>query len=293
MFFYILYKFGYFLANAFPLRGAYWLAERFSDAQYLLAKKDRDAVAGNISIVLKKDIKECYSLAHKAFRSFGLYLVDFFRIPRLTKEDIEKRVSKQGFEHIDNALKKGKGAIVLTCHIGSWEMGGVVMAMLGYDISGVVLNHRHTHINDFFVRQRECKGMKVITVSSVMKRCFSALQKNGMLALVGDRDFTNNGIMLDFFGVPTSIPKGPAMLSLKTGAPIVPVFFLRDKKFNYRFIYDKPIDTKYPEGADKDLVIKDITKKVVSVMEKYVKEYPEQWLVFRKFWEEPVDAFVI
>ena len=211
MIFYILYIIGYFLANVLPLKLAYSLSKRVSDIQCMVSKKDKEAVALNLSIITKKDMKECRKLAKKVFRNFGLYLVDFFRMDNLSKEDIRKRVKVEGIENIDGVLKQNKGGIILTCHIGNWEMGGVVMAMLGYDMSAVALNHKHKKINDFFIKQREGKGLKVISISHIMKRCISALRKKGLLALVGDRDFTNNGMLMDFFGIPTSIQKGPAM----------------------------------------------------------------------------------
>lgn len=269
------------------------MAERFSDIHYILSKKDREAVAQNLSIVLKKDMKECLVISQRVFRNFGLYLVDFFRMTRLDKETIRRKVTFEGLENMDGALKENKGVIALTCHIGNWEMGGVVLGMLGYDISAVALNHKYKKINDFFTRQREEKGFKVINMSSVMKRCVSTLLRKGILALAGDRDFTNAGIKMDFFGVPTSIPKGPAALSLKTNSLIVPVFFLRENRFNYKFIFDKPIEVKKLPGFNEDEIVKEATGRFIPIMEKYIKMYPEQWLVFRRFWETPVDAFVV
>ena len=293
MFFYFLYKLGYFLANALPLKVAYWLAERISDVQYCLAKKDRNSVAQNLSVVLKKDIKESCKLARNVFRNFGLYMVDFFRMTRVDIEFVKKHVKITGLENIDAILKQNRGVIVLTCHIGNWEMGGVVMALKGYDISAVALNHAHKNINEFFIGQREKKGLKVIPVRSVMKRCASALLRKGILALVGDRDFTDSGILLDFFAVPTSIPKGPAVLSLKTRSPIVPGFFIRDGRSNYKLIFDKPIEIEQALPSGEDEVIKRTTERFIPIMEKYIRAYQEQWLVFRKFWETPVDVFVL
>ncbi|MFC1666728.1 lysophospholipid acyltransferase family protein [Candidatus Omnitrophota bacterium] len=293
MFFYILYKIGYIIANALPLGAAYWVAEVFSNIQYSVAKKDRDAVLQNLSILLKKDKKECRVLAQQVFRNFGLYLVDFFRMRRLDKEAVKKRVTVEGIENIDRVLAQNKGVIALTCHIGNWEMGGVVMGIKGYNISAVVLNHKHKSINDFFIRQREEKGLKAIPMSSVMKRCVSTLLNKEILALAGDRDFTNSGIKLDFFGMHTNIPKGPAALSLKTDSPIVPAFFIREDRFNYRFIFDNPIEAKKRPDTKEDDLIRETTQEFVSVMEGYIRRYPEQWLLFRRFWEVPQDAFVI
>jgi len=293
MFFYLMYKAGYLLANILPLKAAYWLAERFSDIQYFLARKDRQAVAENLSVILKKDIRQSRLMARKVFRNFLLYLVDLFRIARVDRKYIDKRVRVEGLENLEEALKRQKGVIVVTCHIGSWEMGGIVTAMLGYDISAVALNHRYKNINDFFIRQRERKGLKVIQISSLMKRCVSTLFKNGILALAGDRDFTNTGIKLDFFGVPTSIPKGPAILSLKTKAAIVPGFLLRDNRFNYRLVFDKAIEVQGARDIKDSKAIKKITRGFIAAMERHISSHPEQWLVFRRFWETPVDAFVV
>ena len=293
MAFYILYRIGYFLANVLPLKLAYSLSKRISDLQYVFVAKDREAVALNLSIVTKKDIKECRKIARKVFRNFGLYLVDFFRMPNMSDADIKKRVKVEGIENIGGVLKQGRGGIILTCHIGNWEMGGVVMAMLGYDMSAVALTHKHKDINDFFIKQREKKGLKIIPITHIMKPCISALRRKGLLALAGDRDFTNNGVVMDFFGMPTSIPKGPAMFSLKTGSPIIPGFFIRRDSFNYSLIFDRPIDLKETPGMDKDEIMKEANKKFVASMEKYIRQYPDQWLIFRKFWETPVDALVV
>ncbi len=284
---------GYFFANALSLKLAYGLAKRISDIQYIFSKKDRDSVAQNLSIITKKDIDECQKLARQVFRNFGLYLVDFFRMSNLSVEDIKKRVKVEGIENIDGVLKQNKGGIILTCHIGNWEMGGVVMAMLGYDISALVLNHKHKNINDFFIKQREEKGLKVIPIDHSMKRCVSALRKKGLLAIAGDRDFTNNGVVMDFFGMPASIPKGPAMFALKTNSPIIPGMLVRQGTFNYKLIFDTPIELKEIPGMDKDEIIKEADKKIVSIMEKNIRAYPDQWLIFRKFWETPVDMFVL
>jgi len=119
------------------------------------------------------------------------------------------------------------------------------------------------------------------------------LRGGRMLALVGDRDFTSTGITLDFFGVLTSIPKGPAVLSLKTDSPIIPVVCIRENRYNYKLIFEKPIEIKRAAGvSEADLVAK-ATKDLVPVMEKFIRTYPEQWLLFRRFWESPAGAVVI
>ncbi len=115
----------------------------------------------------------------------------------------------------------------------------------------------------------------------------------GILALAADRDFTDSGIELDFFGVPTSIPKGPAALSLRFGSPIVPCFLIREDRFNYRLIFEEPIEIKERQGIATEEITREATRNLVSIMERQIASYPEQWLVFRRFWEVPENAFVL
>ncbi|MFH1783050.1 MAG: lysophospholipid acyltransferase family protein [Candidatus Omnitrophota bacterium] len=293
MIFYLLYKFGHFLANTLSIKHAYFVAERFSDVQCFLSRKDRRAVQENLSKVLNKKPEECLGLARKAFRNFGLYLVDFFRVTQYTKEDFKKRVKIVGLENVDNVLKQGRGVIVLSAHLGNWEIAGIAMGARGYDISAVTLNHKHKNIDDFFIDQREKKGMKVITMNSAMKKCVSCLRKAGLLALLGDRDFTDSGVMLKFFGKETSIPKGPVLLSLKTNAAIIPGFGIRTSRFDYTLFFEEPLDIKVDESLDKREAIKEAVKATIPIMEKYIKKYPEQWLVFRRFWEKIEDPMAL
>jgi len=293
MFFYFLYRLGHFFANILPVRIAYWLAERISDIHYYISKRDRHSVAKNLSIILNKDINECNRLAHNVFRNFGLYMVDFFRMDKLDKDFIDRHVDIIGLENIDEILKQGKGLVAVTSHLGNWEMGGVIMAVKGYSISAVALNHAHRKINEFFIRQRQKKGLKVIPIDSAARRCVSALLRKDILGLVGDRDFMDTGIVVDFFGVPTSIPRGPALLSIKTQSPIVPGFLVRDGRMSYKLIFEKPITVDESFQDSEEDRTRQITERFVRVMERYIRMYPEQWLVFRRFWESPVDAFIL
>ena len=103
-----------------------------------------------------------------------------------------------------------------------------------------------------------------------------------MVALVGDRDFTEKGIIINFFGKPMHFPEGPAALSLMTGAPIVPGFMFRNPDDSFTLRIEKPVEFSPSGDKDKDLVgLINVYKKV---MEDYIRKYPEQWYVFRKFW---------
>ena len=157
-----------------------------------------------------------------------------------------------------------------------------MMGMFGYPINAVVLTHRNVKINDFFKAQRAIGKMKSIEFGASLRGCYKALKNNELLALLGDRDFSNNGLSVIFCGKPVVMPKGPAALSYRTGAAIVPSFITRNSDDTFTFAFEKPILPGVT--GDEDSAIKGIMEKYLPIMESYVKRYPGQWYVFRNFW---------
>ena len=105
-----------------------------------------------------------------------------------------------------------------------------------------------------------------------------------MVALVGDRDFTEKGIVIDFFNKPMHFPEGPAALSLMTGASIIPGFMLRNPDDSFTLRIEKPVEFKPCGDKKKDLA--DLIKVYKNIIEDYIRKYPDQWYVFRRFWVE-------
>ncbi|MDD4908432.1 MAG: lysophospholipid acyltransferase family protein [Candidatus Omnitrophica bacterium] len=283
MIFYYIYKLGQAIVMALPLKAAYKVAVFLSDLHYLFAYKDRFSVMANLKAIFPdKTATELKRIRLAMFRNFAKYLVDFFRFEKLTKENLGDYMNIEGVGFIDQALKKGKGAIVLSAHIGNWEMGGVGMALAGYSIGAVALPHRHKAVDDFFNSQREGKGMKVIPVGKAIRECLILLKENKLLALLGDRGFGEKGMLLDFFGKQTALPKGPAAISIRSGAALVPGFVYRNKDETCTLKFEKAIE--FTPSGDKDADIKALIVKYKSVIEDYIRKYPDQWFVFPTFW---------
>jgi len=282
---YLLYRIGIWFSLNLPLGFAYWLASFVAMLQYMFCVKDRAAVVGNLSVILSTSDKAVlHKHAKGVFINFAKYLVDFFRFSVLNKKYIEKYIKIEGRENLFNAFKNKNGVIALTGHVGNWELSAVVTAYLGCSVNAVALSHKDRRVNDFFIRQRESKGIKVVPMGVAVKRCFIVLKNNELIGLLGDRDFSGSGVAVEFLGKSVSIPKGPAMISLKSGAPIVPTFSIRQIDNTYKTIYLPPI---YPvKTGNKEQDFLSLTKKCVSVIEDKIREYPEQWFMFREFWAE-------
>jgi len=283
MFNYLLYRFAQVLALSLPLRTAYSIAVLLSDIRFLFARQDRIHVTGNLKVMFpQKSNAEIKKISKLLFRNFAKYLVDFFRFKKIREDYINKNIHIKDLHYLDDALALGKGAILLTAHMGNWELGGVVTAMLGYHFTTVALPHKSKRVNNFFNKQRKEKGLEVLPLGHAAKALLRALRKNGLLALVGDREFSGKGILVDLFGKPTTFPLGPAVLSLQTQAKIIPSFMLRRPDDTFDLIFTKPIE--YNPSGDKDRDLREIVTKYKSVFEEYMRLYPEQWFIFKRFW---------
>jgi len=282
---YLFYRLGQFIALSLPLKLAYALAVFLADMHYFFAFRDRRFVKNNLKIIFpEKSNQEIRKINMMVFRNFAKYLVDFFRFEKINPDYIKKNVKLENIHYFDDALAGGKGAVVLTAHLGNWELGGVVIAQLGYPFWVVALPHKIKKVNDFFDRQRSRKGVKVIATGKAVRSCITEIRNNHMVGLVGDRDFSEKGILVNLFGKPAHFPEGPAALSLLTGALIVPGFMLRNPDDSFTLRIEKPIEFKPSENKEKDT--KDLINIYSNIFENYIRKYPQQWYVFRRFWVE-------
>ncbi|MDD5423750.1 MAG: lysophospholipid acyltransferase family protein [Candidatus Omnitrophica bacterium] len=283
MFQYLTYKLAHFLAMNLQLRHGYGLASFIAKLQYLLSRNDRLIVYANLRAIFPgEDEKEIKRLAKEVFVNFAKYLTDFFRFEKLDRGYIDSHVKIAGAQNLDDALKRGKGVVTLTAHIGNYELGGAVISLLGYKFNAVALNHKEKKVNDLFVSQRARAGINVIPLGAAVKKCYEALKKGEIVALVGDRDFTPHGVKTKFFGKDALIPRGPAAFYLKAGVAIVPGFLIRMPDDTFELRFEKPIS--YTATGDEQLDEQRVTEMCLRVIEGYIRKYPSQWYMFRRFW---------
>ncbi len=280
---YYLYRIGQFIALVLPLRLVYTIAVFLAGLHYIFAFRDRRFVKGNLRVIFpEKSNQELRGISRRVFRNFAKYLVDFFRFEKLNRQYIDKKIKLENLHYFDAALSKGKGVIVLTAHLGNWELGAVVVAQLGYPFWVVALPHKIKKVNDFFDAQRNRKGVKVIALGKAVRSCISEFKDNHMVALAGDRNFSGKGIIIDFFGLPMRFPEGPAALSLMTGACIVPAFMFRNPDDSFTLSIEKPVE--FSPSGDKAKDLAGLVMLYKNILEDYIRKYPEQWYIFRRFW---------
>lgn len=283
---YVLYQIGYALSMALPVRASYAIAAMASWLTYHFSRKDRTAVIMNLRIILGDTVsdEEIRSLARQVFLNFAKYLVDFFRFSKLDDDALKRLVRVKGQENVEEAIKVGKGVIFLSAHLGNWELAGSVVSSLGYPVAAVALTHQDRKINEFFNRQRMIRKVRPIEIGASLKSAYKVLKSKGYLGLLGDRDFTRNGIPTIFFGRTAFVPKGPAALSYRLGSPIVPAYLVRNGDDTFTFYIEKPI--KPGVYTNEEEAMRDLTGKSIASIESYIRRYPMQWFAFKNIWKK-------
>ncbi len=281
---YYIYRLGQWLVSILPTKAAYAFAVLISDIHFLFSKTDREAVRTNLRAVVGKNVSQ--KMVREVFRNFGRYLVDFFTMTKkVSLRYIQEHVECVNVEHIDHVLKKGKGVILVSAHVGNWEMAGAVVSSLGYPLAVIALPHKDRRVNVFFDRQRVFFGTTVISATTAVRRCLEHLKANRVLAIMGERDFGTKGIVMDFLGRKAMIPKGTALFSLKTGAPIIPTVLVRKDNGDFCFTFHTPIEPPIvPKEGITDALVAETMGRYLRVLEGEIRKYPLQWLMFREFW---------
>lgn len=282
---FLVYRLAAFLAERMPWRLTYAAAEALAVLEMGFLPRDRQAVAENLEAVLGKlPPADRRRLVKEVFRNFARYLVEFLSFSKMDRAFLEKRFRFTGKEHLDEALGRGRGVILISAHVGNWELGGAYVSLRGYPLSVVALPHADGRVTRFFTEQRTRKGMDVILLGGSARRAFSALKANRILALLGDRDFTARGFVLPFFGRETLIPRGPALLSIKTGAPILPCSVAREGD-GFHLAVEHPVSVQEPSGSDEESRARNLTAVYLTRLEAMIRRYPTQWYLFRRFWD--------
>ena len=277
-----------FFVRLLPLPVAYWLGLRICDLFYFLNRRGRRAVRENLRVVyehqgLLPSRRLLDGCARKTFQYFGKYLADFIRYRKLTPAGVRDHVSIQGLEQLEAIRRSPRGAILLTAHVGNWELGGAFIASMGIPLHAVVRPVPSPALERIFQFFREQRGLKVIPLAHAGVGVVKALKRGETVALVGDRDFTGNGRPWKFFGREVSLPRGAAWFAHRTGAPLYLGFVTRAPDDTFILRLHPPIDPAQVPTEE------EIQARIVRIMEDTIARDPCQWFIFDPFWPGALD----
>jgi KDO2-lipid IV(A) lauroyltransferase len=257
----------------------------------------RDAVQKNIEVALAA--RHCAprgnakQLAKRAFSNFGAYIADYFLLPWIKRRSIHRWVTAhEGTEHLDAALARGRGVLLMTCHLGLWELGGVYLRYGGYDVNVVGLVDRaHEGITEFRDWMRTRQGIGVVNRDGVHLAALTIrelLSQNKIVALLGDRLVGEKGVEVDFMGRRVAFPVGPLRMARATGAAVLPCFVIREGR-GYRATIEPPIAIA-PTAGISPTDFQSAVQELARRFERRICDHLDQWYVFFPFWE-PAKGF--
>ncbi|MFZ7111376.1 MAG: lysophospholipid acyltransferase family protein [Desulfatiglandales bacterium] len=223
-------------------------------------------------------------LMRKVFLHYGQMLFEVPHILRMTHENLERYVVFQDIENLEQALEKGKGVFGLTAHFGNWEVTSAAMSLRFRNLAIVVRPIDFPPFDRFMEELRSRFGMEIIPKRRAMRRLLGALKERKVIGILLDQNVAwYEGVFVNFLGRRACTNKGLALLALKTGAPVVPVFSVRQKDGRFRIICEPEI--QLVRTGDKTMDIEENTARFTAVIEKYVREYPDYWFWFHRRWK--------
>src|ERR1700691_1547431 len=260
---------------------------------YLLHVRLRQVGMRNLALAFpEKTESERARILRAEFASLGRQLAEVCHFPDYTLENIDEVVVFEGFENYERAHTRGKGVLLFAGHFGGWELSSFVLSMRGHWMHVIMRGMDNQYLGRLIEHYRTMHGNKAVDKDDFVRGLLSAMKAGEVVGMLIDTKMTPpQGIFVDFFGVPACTASGLARIALRTDAAVVPTFTIWDEELGkYRLRFDPAVELVRSEDLEAD--IKANTQKFTSVIENYVRKYPEQWLWVHRRWKTrpPGDA---
>lgn len=229
-------------------------------------------------------LKEIKKIAFNSYKSFGISLIEILSLPAMNKEDITSLVKFENFDIVNKKYAEGKGLIIMTAHFGNWEIGAISFGINLNDVMFcIVQSQSNSLVNGWMNRERSKYGNKLIPLGVSIKNIYKELKQGKVIAIIGDQRGPEDGIRVNLFDIKSSVFAGPAALALKTGSPILMGLIVRQKDFSYSAFITEIKTDNLPEDENEKLI--EISQRHTEYLEKYIRQYPEQWFWMHKRWK--------
>ncbi len=218
------------------------------------------------------------------FLTLGRMLADFAHFPHLNRENIERLIIYDGFENFARAQRQGRGVLLLTAHFGNWELGSFAHGVYGHPCNFVVREMDNPLLDRLINRYRSASGGRPIEKKDFARGVLRALRRGESVGVLMDQNMLpDEGIFVNFFGLPACTTAGPARIARKAGAPVVLGLVIWDRQLRkYRLHFDAVEWIRRPNPEEE---IAANTANFTLVIEQYVRRYADQWLWVHRRWK--------
>jgi KDO2-lipid IV(A) lauroyltransferase len=222
----------------------------------------------------------------RGLRAYGRYWAEGAKLPAMRPSDVTARICfAEGVEHLRDAVANGRGVVIALPHIGSWEWGGMMLADIGWPMTAVAERLEPPELFDWFAAKRVQMGLGVVPLDDAAGAAVAkVLRAGGVVGLLCDRDIQRNGLDVELFGAPTTMPAGPALLALRTGATLLCAGVYSGPGRDHHVVVTPPIDTERAASIRDDVAR--VTRDVAGELGWLIRRAPEQWHVLQSNWPD-------
>ncbi|MCP4748472.1 MAG: lysophospholipid acyltransferase family protein [Desulfobacteraceae bacterium] len=271
----------YYTVRYLPRRICRLLGHLVGRIIYIVSKNDCKNLARNFSLALGKPVHhpDVRKAVRGIFLNYSRYMIDYFLFPQLDAGKVKSYFSTiRGQRVLDQSLAKGKGVILVSAHVGNWEIGGNLLRVLNYPLTVVGLPHNTDRTNMLVTHLRKIRGIDIIEVGQstlCVVPIIDALRKNRIVAMIGDRDHLGTGRPVNFLNTQICLPIGPIVLAMISGAALIPTFVIEKADGTYYGVLEQPLPIQ--TSGDRDHAIDCNLRRLAAVFETYIRRYPDQW----------------
>ena len=267
-----------------PARWLSAMASGMTRVLVLLTGKRQRLAEENIRMALGEGISDerVREIRLTCVRNAVMTLVELLRLPVMSKEEIIEKVSVSGVEHLNAALNRGKGALLITAHFGNWELCAARIAAEGYTITAVARDAAHSATANTVNSARRSAGVGVINREDT-REMLRILRGNGLLGILPDQHVLIGGVVVDFMGRPAMTATGPAKLAARTGCRMVPVFCSRGADNSLHLEIEPALELVDTGDTEGDVVAN--TQLMNDAIGARIRKQPEQWLWLHNRWK--------
>ena len=269
-----------------PRSAARWVGAGFAWMAYRLRPPLRRAARANLQIAFPEwTEKKRDEVLGRMIQQVGWLAGEFSQLPKYSRANIEQIVVIDGFENFDAAKRLGQGVLFLTGHMSAWELSSFAHALYGYPLHFLVRPVANRRVDALINGYRCLSGNQPIDKNKSARAILKVLGDAGTVGILMDHNTSlDEGVFVNFFGVPASTSSGLARLALRTDAAVVPGFLIWDtSRRKYRLRFEKAVELARTGNEEADVI--ENTQRFTQVIEEHVRQYPDQWLWVHKRWK--------
>jgi len=270
----------YFIFAFLPLGFTYSLAKGLGSFVFHVIGFRKQVVLDNLHTAFgnEKTDTEIAELAHQTYQNIAMSFIELMVSQKLVISVLQM-IELQHVEVVHRLLKKGHGLIMVSAHLGNWELqGAAAAAIIKSPVTVAATKQSNPYINRFINRQRNDLGMQVAGSKGARKLLLRALKNHQAIGLVADQNAGRDAVFVDFFGKLAATQPGPAQLALKYRAPIVVGAAVRTAPGKFKILHQEV------EIEDDDTV-ESLTQRHVKILEGFIRRYPEQYFWLHRRWK--------